>query len=118
MSRLRIGSHQRFYAFDITIPRCIYQRRVAAGGLIPCAPDADARIDELVQLVHILLVDRHVQPVGGACVFGLGDGFLRLRAALRRILLLLLPLPVPGLALKSDRTSYGERIPTGVASRQ
>ena len=36
--------------------------------LISCAPDADARGDELVQLVHIVI--RLDQPVGGAGVFG------------------------------------------------
>ena len=34
MSQIRVGSHQRFYAFDITPHRCLYQRReFAAGGL-------------------------------------------------------------------------------------
>jgi len=38
--------------------------------LISCAPDADARGDELVQLVHIVIIRRIVQPVGRAGVFG------------------------------------------------
>ena len=30
MGRIRVGSHQRFYGFDKTPHRCIYQRRVIA----------------------------------------------------------------------------------------
>ena len=33
MSWIRVGSHQRFYAFDITNTRCNHQRRLIAGGL-------------------------------------------------------------------------------------
>ena len=33
MSRIRVGSHQRFYGFDRTISRCPYQRRHIVGGL-------------------------------------------------------------------------------------
>ena len=69
----------------------------------------DARVDELVGLDHVRRrprVDQVEQRAGLAGVHGLRDGFLRLRSAFRRRILLILPLP--GLALGGDRVSCRE----------
>ena len=71
----------------------------------------DARVDELVGLDHVRRrpqLDQVVQRAGLA--FVPGDGFLRLRSASRRRILLLLPLPGLALRVGGNRVSCRERM--------